>query len=130
MVPGAVGSGTFVKSNPLPSSRTVMLTSPNSAAISSFVDSLILLLRHAGNRHECPEQYSEAADEFGEYGQPCHQVRSGGTHPLKNGGKHVGSPGQLREPVLHKPISNDQPQGNGGPPSHWKPGQQSKKEIA
>ena len=64
MVPGAVGSGTFVKSNPLPSSRTVMLTSPNSAAISSFVDSLILLLTQcrciAGNEGEVETAMREA----------------------------------------------------------------------
>ena len=49
MVPSAVGSGTFVKSNPLPSSRTVMLTSPKLAEAGNtdaLSDVLVIAVNH------------------------------------------------------------------------------------
>ena len=33
-------------------------------------------------------------------------------HALKNGGKRAGPPGQLCEPMLHKPVTNNQAQRN------------------
>src|SRR5215510_1153735 len=86
--------------------------------------------RHTDNRHERSQENGKAAEQFGEYRQPCQEVRVGDAHRLENGDERVGSPGQLSEPVLHESVTNDQAQRNGRPSSYWKSGQWLKNGIA
>ena len=58
---------------------------------------------------ESSEQDGETADEFGQNGEPCHEMRRGHADRMQDGGEGFRSPGQLGEAVLHEAIPNNQP---------------------
>ena len=73
--------------------------------------------RHEENRSrrqtcewdESPEQHCETADEFGQNGEPCQEMRRGHAHRMQDGGEGLRSPGHFREAMLHEAIANNQP---------------------
>src|SRR6266404_9036813 len=53
---------------------------------------------------ESSEQDGETADEFGQNGEPCHEMRRGHTHGMQDGGEVFGPLGQLGEAMRHETI--------------------------
>jgi len=65
--------------------------------------------RQTNKGEESSEQDGKAADELGQDGKPCHEVRRRDAQRMQDGGEVFGPLGQLGEPVLHKTITNNQP---------------------
>jgi len=66
------------------------------------------------NRHgntsqgdEYTEKDGEAAEDFGEDGDPCHEVRCGRAERLKDGGEVIGAATEFGEAVLYEAESDD-----------------------
>src|SRR6266851_2994916 len=58
---------------------------------------------------ESSEQDGETADEFGQNGEPCHEMRRGHADRMQDGGEGFRPPGQLRKAMRHETIANNQP---------------------
>src|SRR5229473_4583070 len=54
---------------------------------------------------ESSEQDGETADEFGQNGEPCHEVRRGYAHRMQDGSEGFRPPGQFRVAMLHEAIA-------------------------
>src|SRR5215469_9486185 len=65
--------------------------------------------RHACKRDKSSEQDSEAAEEFRQNGEPCHEMRRRHGHRMQDGGECFRPPGQFRQTMLYETVANNQP---------------------
>jgi hypothetical protein len=65
--------------------------------------------RQAYKWDESSEQDGEAADEFGQNGEPCHKMRRGHANRMQDDCEGFGPAEQFREAMLHETIPDNQP---------------------
>src|SRR6516162_11493711 len=58
--------------------------------------------RHANKGDKSSKEDGETADEFGQNGQPCHEMRRGHAHRMQDGGEGFRPPRQFREAMLDR----------------------------
>jgi hypothetical protein len=74
--------------------------------------------RQTNQGHQSSQQNGEPTDELDQNGKPGHEVRSGYADCMQDGGEGFSAFRELGEAMLHKAISNNQPERNRCPASY------------
>src|SRR5262249_3023826 len=76
--------------------------------------------RYAGKCHECTHEDRQPPKQFGQYADPCHEMRRRGSQRVQNCRERVRAAGQLGKTVLHESETDDQAERN------WRPSGESR----